>query len=151
TETSSRTGNWMAKVKVGGATFEKSIKIETIMPNRLKLKLDFNGASELSKGSNTDGKLEAHWLFGGIAQSLKAKVDAFLSAQKTSFKDYPDYTFDDPTLAFNTQTQTVFDGKLNENGVAMVNADVNVEKQAPGQLRANFVVKVFEPGGNFSL
>jgi len=151
TETSSRTGNWMAKVKVGGATFEKSIKIETIMPNRLKLKLDFNGTSELSKGSNTDGKLEAHWLFGGIAQSLKAKVDAFLSAQKTSFKDYPDYTFDDPTLAFNTQTQTVFDGKLNENGVAMVNADVNVEKQAPGQLRANFVVKVFEPGGNFSL
>ncbi|WP_368045653.1 alpha-2-macroglobulin [Mucilaginibacter sp. BT774] len=151
TETSSRTGNWMAKVKVGGATFQKNIKIETIMPNRLKLNLSFNGASELSKGSNTDGKLEAHWLFGGIAQNLKAKVDAFLSAQKTSFKDYPDYTFDDPTLAFNTQTQTVFDGKLNENGVASVNADINVEKQAPGQLRANFVVKVFEPGGNFSL
>lgn len=151
TETSSRTGNWMAKVKVGGAVFQKNIKIETIMPNRLKLSLNFNGASELSKGSNTDGKLEAHWLFGGIAQNLKAKVDAFLSAQTTSFKNYPDYTFDDPTRAFNTQTQTVFDGKLNESGVAAVNADINVEKQAPGQLRANFVVKVFEPGGNFSL
>jgi alpha-2-macroglobulin len=151
TETSSRTGNWSAKVKVGGAAFEKNIKIETIMPNRLKLNLSFDGATELSKGSNTDGKLEAHWLFGGIAQNLKAKVDAFLSAQKTSFKNYPDYVFDDPTLAFNTQTQTVFDGKLNENGSASVNADINVEKQAPGQLRANFVVKVFEPGGNFSL
>lgn len=151
TETSSRTGNWIAKVKVGGATFEKNIKIETIMPNRLKLNLSFNGATELSKGSNTDGKLEARWLFGGVAQNLKAKVDAFLSAQKTSFKNYPDYVFDDPTLAFNTQTQTVFDGKLDENGSASVNADINVEKQAPGQLRANFVVKVFEPGGNFSL
>jgi hypothetical protein len=41
---------------------------------------------------------------------------------------------------FNTQTQTVFDGKLNENGIA-INTDINVEKQAPGQLRANFVVK----------
>lgn len=151
TELSSRTGNWTAKVKVGGASFEKKIKIETIMPNRLKLNLSFNGATELVKGSTTNGTLEAHWLFGGIAQNLKAKVDAFLSPQKTAFKNYPDYVFDDPTHAFNTQTQTVFDGKLNANGSAAINADINVEKQAPGQLRANFVVKVFEPGGNFSL
>ncbi len=151
TETSSRTGNWTAKVKVGGASFEKKIKIETIMPNRLKLNLSFGGATELVKGSSTNGKLDAHWLFGGIAQNLKAKVDAFLSPQKTAFKNYPDYVFDDPTLAFNTQTQTIFDGKLNAEGVADVNADINVEKQAPGQLKANFVVKVFEPGGNFSL
>jgi uncharacterized protein YfaS (alpha-2-macroglobulin family) len=151
TETSSKTGNWSAKVKVGGASFEKKIKIETIMPNRLKLNLSFNGATELVKGSTTNGTLEAHWLFGGIAQNLKAKVDAFLSPQKTSFKNYPDYVFDDPTLAFNTQTQTVFDGRLNATGTAAVNADINVEKQAPGQLNAHFVVKVFEPGGNFSL
>jgi uncharacterized protein YfaS (alpha-2-macroglobulin family) len=151
TETSSRTGNWTAKVKVGGASFEKKIKIETIMPNRLKLNLSFNGASELVKGSTTNGTLEAHWLFGGIAQNLKAKVDAFLSPQKTEFKSYPDYVFDDPTLAFNTQIQTIFDGKLGDQGSANVNADINVEKQAPGQLKANFVVKVFEPGGNFSL
>ena len=151
TEASSRTGNWTAKVKVGGASFEKKIKIETIMPNRLKLNLSFNGATELVKGSTTNGTLDAHWLFGGIAQNLKAKVDAFLSPQKTAFKNYPDYVFDDPTLAFNTQTQTVFDGRLNANGSAPVNADIEVEKQAPGQLKANFVVKVFEPGGNFSL
>jgi len=151
TETSSRTGNWMARVKVGGAKFEKNIKIETIMPNRLKLKLSFGDATELVKGSSTNGTLDAHWLFGGTAQNLKAKVDAFLSPQKTAFKNFPDYVFDDPTLAFNTLTQTIFDGRLNENGLAAVNADINVEKQAPGQLKANFVVKVFEPGGNFSL
>jgi uncharacterized protein YfaS (alpha-2-macroglobulin family) len=151
TETSSPTGNWNAKVKVGGAVFEKKIKIETIMPNRLKLKLDFGGALELTKGSGANGTLNAQWLFGGVAQSLKAKVDAFLSSQKTSFKGYEDYNFDNPTLAFNTQTQTVFDGRLNANGTAAINTDINVEKQAPGQLRANFVVKVFEPGGNFSL
>ncbi|MDB5133860.1 MAG: hypothetical protein JWP37_463 [Mucilaginibacter sp.] len=151
TEISSKTGNWTAKVKVGGASFEKKIKVETIMPNRLKLNLSFNGQTELVKGSSTNGTLEAHWLFGGIAQNLKAKVDAFLSPQTTSFKNFPGYVFDDPTLAFNTQTQTIFDGKLNENGSSDINADIEVEKQAPGQLKANFVVKVFEPGGNFSL
>jgi uncharacterized protein YfaS (alpha-2-macroglobulin family) len=151
TETSSPTGNWSAKVKVGGAVFEKKVKIETIMPNRLKLNLNFGGATELTKGNGQSGTLTAQWLFGGIARNLKAKVDAFLSSQKTSFKKYDDYIFDDPTLAFNTQTQTVFDGHLNAEGVANINTNINVEKQAPGQLRANFVVKVFEPGGNFSL
>ncbi|WP_158826666.1 alpha-2-macroglobulin family protein [Mucilaginibacter lacusdianchii] len=151
TATSSPTGNWTAKVKVGGALFEKNIKVETIMPNRLKLDLSFGGQQQLVKGSSTQGNLNARWLFGGIAQNLKAKVDAFVSAQKTAFKHFEDYEFDDPTLAFSTETQTVFDGKLDENGNAPVNADINIEKQAPGQLRANFVVKVFEPGGNFSI
>ncbi|MDT3401791.1 alpha-2-macroglobulin family protein [Mucilaginibacter terrae] len=151
TTTSAPTGNWTAKVKVGGAVFEKNIKVETIMPNRLKLNLSFGNQQALTKGSATGGTLNAKWLFGGIAQNLKAKVDAFVSAQKTSFKNLEDYEFDDPTLAFNTQTQTVFDGRLDAEGNAPINADINVENQAPGQLRANFLVKVFEPGGNFSI
>ena len=151
TETSSLTGNWSAKVKVGGAVFEKSIKVETIMPNRLKIGLTFGGATELTKGGDINGTLTAQWLFGGTAQNLKAKVDAFLSAQKTTFKNYEDYVFDDPTLAFNTQTSTIFDDRLDAEGKASVNTNINVEKQAPGQLKANFLVKVFEPGGNFSI
>ncbi|RCH55838.1 hypothetical protein DJ568_03525 [Mucilaginibacter hurinus] len=151
TDPSSPTGNWTAKVKVGGAIFEKKIKVETIMPNRLKLNLSFGGLQELTKGSGANGTLTARWLFGGTAQNLNAKVDAFLSAQTTAFKGFEDYTFDDPTLAFNTQTQTVFDGKLSAEGMAAVNTDINVENQAPGRLRANFLVKVFEPGGNFSI
>jgi uncharacterized protein YfaS (alpha-2-macroglobulin family) len=151
TTTSSPTGNWLAKVKVGGAVFEKAIKIETIMPNRLKLDLSFGGKTELTKGSSSDGMLTARWLFGGVAQNLKAKVDAFLSPQTTTFKGFEKYTFDDPTLGFGTQTQTVFDGRLNAAGVAPVHANINLDKQAPGQLKANFLVKVFEPGGNFSV
>ncbi len=151
TETSSPTGNWQAKVKVGGATFEKNIKVETIMPNRLKLGLTFGNATELTKGSGTTGSLTAQWLFGGAAQNLKAKVDAYFTPQATIFKSFEDYTFDDPTPAFTTQTQTLFDNRLDANGKASINTDINIDKQAPGQLRANFLIKVFEPGGNFSI
>ncbi|MGV8878447.1 MAG: alpha-2-macroglobulin family protein [Sphingobacteriaceae bacterium] len=151
TEPASPTGNWNAKVKVGGAVFEKKIRVETIMPNRLKLNLNFGGQTELTKNASNAGTLNARWLFGGEAHQLKAKVDAYLTAQKTIFKKFEDYTFDDPTLAFNTQVKTIFDGKLDDSGKASINADINVEKQAPGQLHANFFVKVFEPGGNFSI
>jgi uncharacterized protein YfaS (alpha-2-macroglobulin family) len=101
---------------VGGATFTKNIKVETVMPNRLKIKLDFNGQTELTKGENTDGTLNAKWLFGGTAQNLKAKVDAYLSSQKTAFKNFEDYDFDDPTKTFDTQVSTVFDGRLDAEG-----------------------------------
>jgi uncharacterized protein YfaS (alpha-2-macroglobulin family) len=151
TQTTDVTGNWTAKIKVGGATFTKNIKIETIMPNRLKIDLDFKGQTELTKGENTGGTLNAKWLFGGIAQNLKAKVDAYLSSQKTSFKNFEGYDFDDPTKTFDTQVTNVFDGRLDAEGNATINADVEAEKEAPGQLRANFMVKVFEPGGNFSI
>jgi uncharacterized protein YfaS (alpha-2-macroglobulin family) len=151
TQTTDVTGNWTAKIKVGGATFTKSIKVETIMPNRLKINLDFRGKTELTKGEDTGGSLNAKWLFGGIAQNLKAKVDAYLSSQKTSFKNFEDYDFDDPSKTFNTQEKTVFEGNLDALGNANINADVDAESEAPGQLRATFMTKVFEPGGNFSI
>ena len=151
TDASSPTGNWTAKVKVGGAEFEKNVKIETIMPNRLKIGLTFGGATELTKGSGEKGTLTAQWLFGGAAQNLKAKIDAFLSPKTTTFKGFEDYIFDDPTLPFTTQTATMFDDKLDADGKATIKTNINVEKQAPGQLSANFLIKVFEPGGNFSI
>ena len=151
TDPSSPTGNWAVKVKVGGAVFERNIKVETIMPNRLKIGFGFGNTAELTKGSDVTGLLTAQWLFGGTAQNLKAKVDAFLSSQKTTFKNYEDYVFDDPTLPFNTQTSTIFDSRLDAEGKANVKPDINLENQAPGQLKANFLIKVFEPGGNFGI
>jgi alpha-2-macroglobulin len=151
TEPGAPTGNWQAKVKVGGAVFEKSVKIETIMPNRIKINLDFGGKKELVKGSATSGTLTAKWLFGATAQNLKAKIDATLSPGTTEFKKFPKYTFDDPTSTFKTENKTVFDGQLNADGVAVINADMSASESAPGVLRANFFTKVFEPGGNFSI
>ena len=36
TSSDAPTGNWTARVKVGGADFSQSVKIETVKPNRLK-------------------------------------------------------------------------------------------------------------------
>lgn len=144
------TGNWVAKVKVGGATFQKNVRIETVKPNRLKIKMDFGTSQTLSKG-NTSGTLSAMWLFGATAQHLKAKVDVSLTAQQTGFKNFQGYSFDDPVTHFEAENKTIFDGPLNDNGAAPVNADIQLGKLAPGQLKANFEVKVFEPGGDFSI
>lgn len=151
TDAASPTGNWLAKIKVGGAVFEKRLKVETVMPNRLKINLDFGKEPVLGMNGVTNGKLSSQWLFGAPAKNLKAKIDVSLYARKTGFKKYAGYHFDDPTTAYKTETKTIFDGILNQNGEAPVNARFSTGNNAPGMLSASMLIKVFEPGGAFSV
>ncbi len=150
TDTQSPTGNWTAKVKVGGAIFEKNIKIETVMPNRLKINLDF-GKPYLVKGDEVKAQIEAHWLHGAIAKNLKTSVDVSIARTHTSFKKFDDYTFDDPSRKFSSESKPLFNGELNENGTAQLTGMIEAEGRAAGVLTASFLTKVFEPGGNFSI
>ncbi len=145
------TGNWLAKVKVGGAVFEKRIKIETVMPNRLKIDVSFGNDSMLGKNISNSTQLSAKWLFGATAKNLKAKIDASLYAKKTSFPKFDGYSFNDPTTKYSTETKTIFDGTLSDEGKATVNPKFETDENAPGMLTANLFVKVFEPGGAFSI
>ncbi|HRH60310.1 MAG TPA: MG2 domain-containing protein, partial [Chitinophagaceae bacterium] len=150
TDADAPTGNWICRIKAGGATFEKQLKIETVMPNRLKIDLNFGNLDALGKNATTNGTLNAKWLFGATAQNLKARVDAQLYRRTTSFPKFKDYVFDDPTVSFTAQSKTIFDGTLSAEGTAVINPAFDVSEKSPGQLLANMVVKVFEPGGNFS-
>lgn len=151
TEATSPTGNWLARVKVGGTVFEKRLKVETVMPNRLKINLDFGDTPILSEDGAASGILKSQWLFGTPAKNLKAKVDASFYARKTAFKKYPGYHFDNPTANYSTETKTLFEGKLNDQGEAMIPLKWGGIKSAPGFLNAGILVKVFEPGGAFSV
>jgi uncharacterized protein YfaS (alpha-2-macroglobulin family) len=150
TENTSPTGNWLAKVKAGGATFTKTLKIETVMPNRLKIDFNVGGKTYLTRGTSAS-TLSAKWLFGTPAQNLKAKVDVNLNTMETKFKGFDGYSFDNPTVKFESQIKTIFEGTLNQNGTALVNTNLSQSEIAPGVLRANFTTKVFEAGGNFSI
>lgn len=149
TDASSPTGNWLAKVKVGGASFEKNIKVETVMPNRLKINVDFGKDALLQEGST--GTINAKWLFGTPGRNLKAKIDASLYAKTTSFPKFAGFEFDDPTTNYSTQQKTIYEGTLDTAGNAAVKPGFQIDETAPGMLTANLVVKIFEPGGSFSI
>jgi uncharacterized protein YfaS (alpha-2-macroglobulin family) len=144
------TGNYTGRVSVGGATFDKALKVETVMPNRLKIAMDF-GMAELRAKSRISGVLSAAWLHGAPARSLKADVELALSPARTSFKRFEEYVFDDPTRKYDTERQKVFEGNLDPLGQARIDAAVTAEAVAPGKLRADLTTRVFEPGGAFSI
>lgn len=151
TEPDAPTGNWLARVRVGGATFEKVLKVATVMPNRLKLTLDFGDQQQIGAGESVAGTLTAAWLHGAIARYLETDIELMLSQTRTSFAEYPEYTFDDPTRQYEPESQKIFEGALDENGNAAFSANINAEHVSPGMLSANFTTRVFEPGGAFSI
>ncbi len=149
TQSSAPTGNWEAVASVGGARFYKSIKIETIKPNRLKIKNSFNDAI-LSTSKNNVNNIQVLWMHGAVAKDLKTEVQAKFSQQVTTFKGFSNYVFDDPTRSFSTEEINIFSGKVDGNGRASIPIKPNIQGQAPGMLCAAFITKVYENGGDVS-
>lgn len=149
TDPEAPTGNYLAKVKVGGATFTKRIRIETIKPNRLKIKTSLD-KEILSSEQPIKGELEVRWLHGAIAKNLKSDINVKFSKTHTSFEGFPNYVFDDPTSSFSPQDQTVYNGSVNSQGKATFSLNPQLKGKAPGQLQATFITKVYENGGDFS-
>ena len=150
TSPSAPTGNWLARVSVGGVDFQKTLKIETVQPNRLKITMDFK-TDRLIQNKIPPVVLEASWLTGAIARNLKAVVNLTLTKSTTAFKKYPGYVFDNHTTGFNAENICIFDGRLDEKGCAVITPKIHISHVAPGVLKANFETMVFEDGGNFSI
>ena len=145
------TGNWTARVKVGGTEFSQPVKIEMVKPNRLKINLDFGVDKITSEKNNVSGTLQVNWLHGAPGRGLKAEFEVLLTKAETKFQKYPDYTFEDPSREFYSEAQPVFEGSVNEEGRATVNATIEAPSNAAGMLNAVFRGKAYEESGNFSI
>jgi uncharacterized protein YfaS (alpha-2-macroglobulin family) len=145
------TGLWNAYVKVGGASFHKALRIETVKPNRLKINLDLPGSRLSAANSPAPIRLRSAWLTGATAQNLKAKVEITLSKAATQFKGYENYLFQNPATDFSPGgASEVFDGTLNNLGEAGFALQALPAAGAPGMLQAHIACRVYEPGGDVS-
>ena len=143
------TGVWNAYVKVGGSAFHKSLRIETIKPNRLKVDLDL-GSNTLVGGSRTAARLSSSWLTGVPASGLRVHATMTLSKGASSFKGYDGYIFRNPAAAFEASEHELFNTVLAADGTADPAFNLPAAKDAPGMLSAFIVTSVEESGGDES-
>lgn len=143
------TGIWNAYVKVGGATFHKALRIETVKPNRLKIETSL-GSDMLIAGSKTPVSITSRWLTGPAASGLKADINLTLTRRRSSFAGFDGYVFNDPTSTFTSSEHKLFSGRLDGNGTAGAAVTVPYAKDAPGMLTANVLSTVQEEGGDES-
>ena len=150
TDRNAPTGNWLAKLKVGGVDFQKTLKIETVKPNRLKINLGF-GTDRLIKDHMPEVALTSNWLTGATASNLKYNVTLTLTKAAGTFKKYPDFVFDNPSASFASEKLVVSTGKLDANGKTVFSPNIRITIAAPSVLNADFETMVYEQGGDFSV
>src|SRR5690606_8245091 len=82
TSVEDKTGSYSAKVSVGGAHFYKTLRVETVKPNRLKIKVGFEN-EVLTSNEPLKGTLDVKWLHGAVAKNIKAEIKAKFSTSYT--------------------------------------------------------------------
>ncbi|MBT0607069.1 alpha-2-macroglobulin family protein [Aequorivita echinoideorum] len=150
TDASAPTGNWNATITVGGAQFSHTLKVATIKPNRLKIKLDFDD-DILDATKPVKGKASAMWLHGSPGRNLKIDMNATLQSSTSAFPKFSKYNFIDPIRKFNKVELPILDAQLSSEGIISFSQNMEIGKNAPGMLKATFLTKVYEGGGDFSM
>ncbi len=142
-------GLYTIRATVGNAIFTKLVRIENIVPNRLKIEL--TTADTLLTEKNNLVEIKSSWLSGGAASGFEANCEATFKPAKTRFEKYPDFQFDCPSRDFYPETKTVFDGRLDANGKVDFSLEFPANNTAPGMISVNLFTKVLENGGGFSV
>lgn len=150
TQDTEPTGNWNATIYVGGASFSKNLKVATVKPNRLKIKLDFEDEI-LDASKPIAGNLSSTWLHGAPARNLKAAMEVTLTSSTSAFDKFPQYDFIDPVRTFEEIEMPILETQLSSEGSVPFSKKIELNEKAPGMIKATFLTKVFEGGGDFSI
>ncbi len=150
TDQEAPTGNWEAVVQVGGAKFYKRIKVETIKPNRLKIKNNAEGKVITSDYYNKQIDYTVEWLQGSTAKNLKADVQIKLLPEQTTFKTYPNYRFNNSLSSYATEDINVYSGRTSESGTFSFALNLKNTVENSAMLKAILTTKVYENGGDVS-
>lgn len=149
TDESVPTGLWEATFTVGDRTFRHPVRIETIKPNRLKIKIR---TPEMIRANREEPLgIEACWLTGPVAKLLDAGMEMTLYADPRPFKGYKNYLFSNPLVSYTSSHKELFSEQLDSTGSVEKLCTTGTDRNAPGMLLADITAKVTEPGGDISV
>ena len=145
------TGYWNSYFKVGGVSFHKTLHIETIKPNRLKITTSLDDEKMLQAGKTLTISTQARWLSGGIAANCPANARMTLKRLSgVPFKGFEKYTFTNQASQFSTAEYVLYEKELSSFGELTTAVRLPEASDAPGMLQALVVTSVQESGGDES-
>jgi len=148
TDKDAATGLWTASVSIGGNTWTKSLRVESVVPNRLSISLEAD-KKILDQGRNSF-TLKGAWLHGAPTPNYQADVRVSFTPARTVFDGFGEYTFTNPQNSFTSTRETLWEGQLDSNSEAKFSERLEMVDDAPGMMKANMISRIFEPSGAFS-
>lgn len=144
------TGLWTAKISVGGQTWSKSLRIETVVPNKLDVELT-QSTDELQEGIDTKFTLKGQYLHGSPCEYFEADVNVVFNGIANTFQNYEEYSFTNPDTWSLPGRTTLWKGTLDEDSTAKFESSISNKNSLPGKISATLISRIFEPNGNFSV
>ncbi|NOZ13686.1 MAG: alpha-2-macroglobulin family protein [Acidobacteria bacterium] len=145
------TGVWQAEVTAGSRTFVHPIRIETVVPYKLKVRIKAEPPALTPDRKKLSLALSAKYLFGTPASGLNATLSLSLKKGRSTFKNFPGFRFVNETINFRSVTTQILNKKLDANGTAKASWTVPDTVTAPGPLVAEINGRVLEKGGRPNL
>ena len=141
------TGLYIGKFSAGATSFDHRFRIETIAPERLKVKVSSNPHIIDGKTKKAALHVDAKYLFGAPAGGLPINIRVSVNSVLTRFKRYKDFIFNSTNSDFHSIDEQVSSGVTDKNGAFDTSWRKPSLSNAPGMLRALFNVSVREKGG----
>lgn len=151
TKNDAPTGRYSVSAEVGGVSFMRLIRVETIKPNRLKIDLQFDSDTLFPGRGAVSGKLVGKWLTGATARNLNAEIEVVFRSTTAAFRGFEGFVFNNPGKRVATYGSGFWSGSINEAGQANFSRQLNISGEAPGMLNAVFTTRLFEKSGDFSI
>ena len=149
------TGDYLLQVNLGASEFGKSVKIETIKPNKFSISNNLvDNISFSEKIRNDLAKIDYNikWLYGAPAKNKKIKVELDMDRSFINWEGYKDYEFEDPKNRFNPPSNTIVaETTTNAEGRVEVPLKLPSEITPPSLLRLNLRTTAYESSGDFSV
>ncbi|MBK9290238.1 MAG: hypothetical protein IPM52_01180 [Bacteroidetes bacterium] len=152
TRPESPTGIWTIRITVGDASFTRRIRVETVMPNRLKIAFvpenRLFGKEDLQPAIG----LRVNWLHGDAASGLRLAAEQTVSDVPVQFKGFEGYNFSNQAIeAFRSHKMELSGTLLDENGSASMQLQLPEASRFRGRRAVELEVRAYEPGGAFSV
>lgn len=147
TESTALTGMWQAVLDVGGRLFSHEVRIEEIVPYRIRVGIT---AAEDALGPEDEQvhfTLHSEYLFGAAAAGLRSETKVTIEPVEVSFAAFGNFTFDNESILLTEASAEPMERLLNDQGEASFQWDIPKLDAIPSALQVRIESRVYEPGG----
>lgn len=144
------TGLWQAQLIAGSNKFSRSIRVENIKPNRLKISFKPSHDYFISSDDKNFLKLNVKWLHGAVAKNMEVLMEQKLRLVKPDFKGFNQYSFTDVSRYEYEPESIKFEGKTDDQGNFTLKTALPAHREFRGKVRLQWIARVMEPGGDIS-
>lgn len=141
------TGDWRADIEAGGALFSNNIKVEMVVPYKLKVEIVSSEKSISPATKAINFSVKSKYLFGTPSAGHECTVTANLFGVEKEFNRFKNFLFSHEGERFEPVTEELFNGQLNSEGETDISWNLPDVKQAPSVLNAVVTARVLEKGG----